>query len=433
MNKNKIITTDQALELVKSDFHIVIGLGACEGRDFMENVHKIADRNIRNVTITNCLSMSGGQFMDVRYRDVFNIDGWFYGPAMRGAHKNGNVSFVPNHLHLAGAKRLSHVKPNIYVGAASMPDRHGFVSLSLSNTYEKRMINAADIVILEINPNFPRSFGDLEVHHSQVDYFTETNYMPPVIPDTEPSEKDRKISSFITEYINDGDCLQLGIGSIPNAVAEGLAGKKDLGIHTEMLGSGLMKLVKQGVATGSRKNFYPGKIVATFALGTQELYDFMHDNPSIQIMDGNFVNDPAVIAKNDNQVSINTTIEADLTGQCCSESIGHLQFSGTGGQADTVIGAQKSKNGKSFIALHSTAMVRKEDGERHEVSKIAAMLKKGAIVSLSRNDVDFVVTEYGVAALRGTNVKERAKQLIGIAHPNFREELTHQAKELLYI
>ncbi|MCL2350663.1 MAG: 4-hydroxybutyrate--acetyl-CoA CoA transferase, partial [Defluviitaleaceae bacterium] len=403
------------------------------GKIFMENVHLIANNSVSNVTITNCLPMSGGQFMDAEYRDYFNIDGWFYCPPMRGAHKNGNASFVPNHLHLAGVKRLSHAKPNIYVGVASMPDKHGYVSLSLSNTYERRMIEAADIVILEINPNFPRTFGDLEIHVSGVDYFIEADYAPPIIPDSEPSEKDRIISGFITDYINDGDCLQLGIGSIPNAVAEGLSGKKDLGIHTEMLGSGLMKLAKMGVANGTRKNYHPNKIVATFVLGTQELYDFVDDNPSVVIMDGHYVNDPAVIGRNDNQVSINTTIEIDLTGQCCSESIGHVQFSGTGGQADTVIGAQKSKGGKSFIALHSTAMVRGEDGQRHEVSKIVPMLKPGAIVSLSRNDVDFVVTEYGVAALRGTNVRERAKRLIDIAHPDFRDDLMKQARELMFV
>ncbi|MCL2235027.1 MAG: 4-hydroxybutyrate--acetyl-CoA CoA transferase [Defluviitaleaceae bacterium] len=432
MYDNKIITIDQAVNLVKSDYHIVTGLGAAEGRGFMEHLHTVAG-NVRNVTVTNCLPMSGGQFMDGEFKKSFNIDGWFYSPGLRSAHKNGNISFVPNHLHLAGAKRLFHIKPNIFVAPATMPDKHGFMSLSLSNTYEKRMIDAADIVILEINPNFPRTFGDLEVHISQADYLIRTDYMPPIIPDSEPSEKDRIISKYITDYINDGDCLQLGIGSIPNAVADGLAGKKDLGIHTEMLGSGLMKLAKAGVANGSRKNFYPGKIIATFALGTEELYDFLDDNPSVMILDGNHVNDPAVIAKNDNMVSINTTIEIDLTGQCCSESIGHMQFSGTGGQADTVIGAQKSKNGKSFIALHSTAMVKNAAGERVETSKIVPTLKPGAIVSLSRNDVDFVVTEYGVASLRGTNVRERVNRLIAIAHPNFREELTTQAKELMYI
>ena len=430
MYKDKVITPKQATQLVKDGYHIVTGLGASEGKLFMENLH---ETDATNVTVTNCLPMTGGQFMDEKYTDKFNIDGWFYCPRMRASHKNGNASFVPNHLHLAGAKRLAHVKPNIYVGAASMPDKHGFISLSLSNTYEKRMIDAADITILEINPNFPRTFGDVQIHYSEVDYLIEANYDAPTIPDGEPSEKDLKISEYILEYINDGDCLQFGIGAIPNAVAAGLTGKKDLGIHTEMLGTGLMKLAQAGAATGKLKNYHPGKIVTTFILGTKELYDFVDDNPSVMVLDGKYVNDPAVIGRNDNQISINTTIEIDLTGQCCSESIGHTQFSGTGGQADTVIGAQRAKNGKSFIALHSTAMVRGADNERVETSKIVATLKPGAIVSLSRNDVDFVVTEYGVAALRGTNVKERVQRLIAIAHPKFRDELMEQAKNLKYI
>ncbi|MRR30605.1 4-hydroxybutyrate--acetyl-CoA CoA transferase, partial [bacterium] len=226
-------------------------------------------------------------------------------------------------------------------------------------------------------------------------------------------------------------CIQLGIGGIPNAVANYLHDKKDLGVHTEMLTTGLMRLAKMGVITGEKKTLHRGKMVATFALGTQELYDYLDHNPAILILDGGYVNDPAVIGLNDHQISINTTLEIDLTGQCCSESIGSLQFSGTGGQADTAIGAQNSKEGKSFIALYSTAMVKNPlTGEREEVSKIVPQLKPGAAVTLSRNDVDFVVTEYGVAALRGTNIRERVHRLIAIAHPDYREDLLKQAKDL---
>jgi len=428
--KDKIITITDALSMVKSNDMIVTGLGSAEAQLFMNNLHTIADK-VENVTVTNCLPMSIGEFLKAEYRKSFNVDGWFYSPPLRKAHQNGNISFIPNHLHLAGVKRLDHVKPNIYVGSATMPDKHGYISLSLSNTYERRMIDGADIVILEINPNYPRTFGDVEIHYSEVDYLVQAEYQVPAIPDVVSSEKDKIIGKYIADMVEDGDCFQLGIGGIPNAVAAALKGKSDLGIHTEMMTSGMVDLVKLGVVNGSKKTLHKGKIVCTFALGNKELYEFLDDNPSVLIMDGNYVNSPDTIAQNDNMVSINTTLEIDLTGQCCSESIGPVQFSGTGGQADTAIGAQKANNGRSFIALYSTAMVRsKETGNKEEISKIVPMLKQGAIVSLSRNDVDYVVTEYGVASLRGTNVRERVERLIEIAHPKFKEELRVKAHEI---
>jgi acyl-CoA hydrolase len=288
--------------------------------------------------------------------------------------------------------------------------------------------------MIEMNPNLPRTFGDLELHIDDVDYVIETDYEIPTLPDIEPNEKDLLIGQFIADQINDGDCIQLGIGGIPNAVAASLMDKKDLGIHTEMMTTGMMKLMKAGVVNGKRKNVNRGKAVCTFALGSKELYDFIDDNPSIVIKDGYWVNDPWVIGQNDNQVSINTTIEVDLTGQCASESIGPVQYSGTGGQADTAIGAQRSKNGRSYIALYSTANVKnKETGERSPISKIVPMLKQGAAVTLSRSDVDHVVTEYGIAKLRGASVRERTKRLIAIAHPDFREGLRQEAIRLGYI
>lgn len=428
--KEKVITLEQALDMIKSDMNVVTGLGAGEAQLIMNNIHTIADR-VRNVTITNCLSMANGEFLKEEYVDSFNIDGWFFSPPLRKAFKNGNVSFIPNHLHLAGWKRLAHVKPDIFVGTASMPDEHGFISLSTSNTYESQMIEKADIVIMEINPNYPRTFGDVEIHYTDIDYFIEADYKVPSLPDVIPNEKDKKIGAYIAELINDGDTIQLGIGGIPNAVASALKGKKDLGIHTEMMTSGMVDLIECGAVTGKKKTLHKGKHVATFALGNQKLYDFINNNPSVMILNGKYVNDPAVYGLNDNMVSINTALEVDLTGQVCSESIGHIQFSGTGGQADTAIGAQNAKNGRSFIALYSTAMVRNpETGEKEEKSKIVPFLKPGAIVTLSRNDVDMVVTEYGVAHLRGTNVRERIERLVAIAHPDFREDILREAHEL---
>lgn len=427
----KYITLDQALDLVKSGDVIVTGLGAAEAKEMSKNLHKIADK-VKNVTVTTCLPQEPGEyFMNPEYKELFRMDGWFYTGVMRKAQKNGNISLIPNHLHLTAFKRQFHKKTNIFWGTATLPDKHGYMSLSLSNIYEKRVLKEADLVILEVNKNYPRTFGDVEVHIDEVDYLIEVDYLPPILPDAAPNEKDLLIGKLIADRINDGDCIQLGIGGIPNAVAASLMDKKDLGVHTEMFTTGIMNLIKAGVITGRKKNFNYGKHVAGFAFGTKELYEFLDDNPSVMIMDGYWTNDPYVISQNDNQVSINTSIEVDLTGQCASESIGHMQFSATGGQSDTAVGAQMSKNGRSFIALYSTAMVtNKETGEKEEISKIVPFLKQGAAVSLSRNDVDMVVTEYGIAELRGTTIAERVERLIAIAHPKFREELKRQAKEL---
>lgn len=426
---SKLITVEEALAKVKSGDVIVTGLGAAEAGAFMGQLHTIADR-VKDVMVTNCLPTHPSKIYDPEYKDIFSVEGWFYAPALRKAHPQGNMSFIPNHLHLAASKRLFHVKPDIYVGAATMPDKHGYVSLSLSNTYEKRMLEQAKLVILEINPNMPYTFGDVQVPVSDVDYMIEVDYEPPEMPDAPCSEKDKIIGKYIADLVPDGACIQLGIGGIPNAVAEALQVKNDLGIHTEMLTTGMMKLAKMGVVTGKNKQFEKGKIVTTFAMGTKELYEFMDMNPSIAIMDGAWTNDPYVIARNDNQISINTTLEVDFTGQCASESLGSKQFSGTGGQADTAIGAQMSKNGKSIIALYSTTMVKGADGVKHEVSKIVPQLMLGATVSLSRNDVDIVVTEHGVAHLRGTSIRERVEKLIAIADPKFRDELWQQAVDI---
>ena len=427
----KYVTTAEALALVQSGDYIVTGLGSAEARDFMTNLHTIADR-VKGVIVSNCLPMGNYEFMvNPAYKNSFTTESWFYTPALRKAQPNGNVSFIPNHLHLAATKRIFYRTPDVYVGIASMPDKHGYVSLSLSNTYEMKMIKSAKTVILEVNPNAPRTFGDVQLHVDDVDYLVKADYPMPEIADAEPNEKDLAIGKIIAEMINDGDCIQLGIGGIPNAVAASLMGKKNLGVHTEMLTGGMVKLAKAGVITGKCKQTFPGKMVAAFAMGTKELYDFIDDNPSVAILDGGYVNDPYVIAQNDNQVSINTTIEVDITGQCCSESIGSRQFSGTGGQSDTAVGAQKSKNGKSIIALYSTAMVKNPTtGEREETSKIVCQLKPGAAVSLSRNDVDWLVTEYGAVNLRGTGLAERARRIISVAHPNFREQLTREAISL---
>lgn len=426
--KEKVISLEKALSFVKSNDQIVTGLGCEEAQAFMDGLPTIANR-VKNVTITNCLPLGKCEYLKREYRHSFNCDGWFYSPLLRKAHPNGNVSFIPNHLHFAGPRRLEHIPhPDIFVAVCSKPDKHGYVSLSLSNTYEKRCLDAAKLVILEVNPNYPRAFGDCEVHINDVDYFVEVNYPIPVVPEGVFSEKDKIIGDLIAKEIRDGDCIQIGIGGIPNALCASLGNKKHLGIHTELLTTGMMKLIKAGVIDNSCKQIQKGKSVTTMIMGTPELYEFVDDNPTVAVMDGSYVNNPYVIAQNDNQVSINTALEVDLTGQVCSESIGSVQFSGAGGQADTAIGAQLSKGGRSFICLYSTAFVKNPaTGEKEEVSKIVAQLKAGAIVTLQRQDVQFIVTEYGIADLHGLNVRERVAALIKIAHPKFREQLKKDA------
>lgn len=428
--KGKYITIDEALNLFKDGDEVLFGMAASEPQLMAAKIHEAVDKNhLTNLNITNCLAIRGdAPYLSEEYSDRINVSSWFYDPALRRLHKHGNASFIPNHLHLASKKRFEYKHYNYFVGVASMPDEHGFISLSLSNVYEKDAIEHCDFSIIEVNPNFPRTLGDMEVHISNIDYLIKVDYPAPVIPEIPLNDKDRAIGKFIADKIDDGACIQLGIGGIPNAVAEALKDKKDLGIHTEMFTSNMVDLIKCGAVTGNKKQIQQGKHVAAFAYGSQEMYDFINDNPSVQILRGSYVNDPYVIGQNDNQVSINASIEVSLDGQCASESIGTTQFSGAGGQSDTAVGAQNSKGGKSFIALYSTAMVKnRETGEREEKSKIVPILTPGAAVTLSRNDVDMVVTEYGVAELKGTNLKERALALIQIAHPKFREELFEEA------
>lgn len=428
--QNKIITVAEALSKIKSGDHIVSGLAGAEPQLMLAKLHEIHDR-VTDVHVMTCLPMGLYDFYSSpAYKKSFLMEGWFYSGPMRKCHDYKNVTFIPNHLHFSAKKRIDFKKPNIYMGNCSWIDEHGYVSLGLSAVYEVEMIEAADLVILEMNPNVPRTFGDTTLHISQVDFIIEADYEMPELPSAEINEKDKIIGKLIADLIEDGSTIQLGIGGIPNAVADALKIKKHLGIHTEMFTDGMVDLFESGAIDNTHKAIHKGKMVAAFALGSEKLYKFINNNPAVEILDGAYVNDPHVIGQNSKMISINTSIEVDLTGQCCSESIGTKQISGTGGQADTAIGAQNSKGGKSFIALYATTTVKDpETGEYVEKSKIVPILTPGAIVSLSRNDVDYVVTEYGVASLRGTSIRERVKRLIEIAHPDFRSWLEEESEK----
>lgn len=351
------------------------------------------------------------------------VNSWFTSHVSRKAVQNGWADFVPNYFHEV-PKLLRECWPIDVAGTVVSPmDEHGYFTCSLSVAYTMEAIKKAKRVVVQVNPNAPRTYGNCHIHISEIDCIIECDdpivelKIPPV------SQVEESIGAYIAELIENGSTLQLGIGGIPNAVCKALLNKKDLGIHTEMFTDGMVDLMLSGAVNNSKKTILPGKTLGTFALGTTRLYEFMNDNPIIEMHPVDFTNDPYNIGKNDNVVAINATIEVDLLGQCCSESLGHVQWSGTGGQADFVRGANISRGGKSFITTASTA-------KNGTVSSIVPTLKPGASVTTNKNDVDHVVTEFGVAKLRGQTARQRALNLINIAHPDFREELMAEARRM---
>ncbi|MCL4515034.1 MAG: 4-hydroxybutyrate CoA-transferase [Firmicutes bacterium] len=346
---------------------------------------------------------------------------WFSSGLTRTGVNEGWMDFTPGHFsEIPGL--MSHLA-DVVMAIVSPLDKHGYFTLGVTVDYTSNAAARARLVIVEVNPNMPRTLGSGHLHVSEVSYIVEDGSPIAELPDPPITETDAAIGRYIAELIEDGSTVQIGIGGIPNAVAKLLAEKKDLGIHTEMLTSSIVDLVEAGAVTGKKKTLHPGKIIGNFAFGTRRLYDFMDDNPSVEMHSVAYTNNPYVIGQNYKMVSINSTLEVDFLGQCASESIGPKQFSGTGGQSDFVRGANLSPGGKSFMALPSTA----KDGK---VSRIVPMLAQGAVVTTSKNDVDHVVTEFGVAKLRGKTARERALALISIAHPDFRAELKDGARKM---
>ena len=348
----------------------------------------------------------------------------FYGPASRAGGQAGWVDFTPNYFSEIPAQiERGQIPAEVVFSMASPMDAHGYFSLSLGADYTMAAVAKARTVLLEVNPNVPFAYGNCLVHVSQVTALVESS--DPVLevglPTIGPVQA--AIGKQVADLVEDGSTLQIGYGGIPDAVVMQLTDKHDLGIHTEMIGDGIMTLVESGAVTNRRKNYLPGKMIATFALGSAKLYRFMDRNPMLEMHPVNFTNDPMLAGQNDKLVAINATLQIDLLGQCGSESLGHSPFSGTGGQSDFVRAANRSRGGKAFIVLPSTA---KDD----TISRIAPVLSPGTHVSTSKNDINYVVTEYGVAQLRGKSAGQRARELIGIAHPNFRAELTAQAKHM---
>lgn len=428
--RSKLVAVDDAVSRIESDNDVIVAQCASEPQGCMSRFHIVADR-VRNVRVFSVLTLKEYDFyMKPEMRGHFELASWFHAPGSRAALKagTGTVTYVPNMLHRAATDRIHAHRPDIFFGTCTPPDRHGFVSLSLGITYEKDIIDHARLVVLEVNPRLPRTFGDTQVHVSKVDAFVEHEQEVPSLPAPVPSATDLAIGAHIAGLVEDGATIQLGIGGIPNAAALALKGKKDLGVHTEMLVDSMMELYEQGVITNARKALKPGKFITTFAMGSRKFYDWLDDNLAVEFQRGSWVNNPAVVAQNSKMVSINTCISVDFTGQVASETIGASQYSGTGGQSDTAQGAVAGFDGlgKSIIACASTARGGK-------VSTIVPMLPEGSAVTLHRSHVDHVVTEHGVARLRGKTVRERVHELVAIAHPDFRAELTEKAKGLGYL
>jgi len=428
--QDKLVTASEAARHIGSGCEIVVAQCASEPQGCMAAFHEVAPR-VRDVRVFSVLTLKPYPFYtEPAMKGRFELCSWFHAPGSRQAADagTGTVSFVPNMLHRAAADRLHVRRPDMFFGTCTPPDAKGFVSLSLGITYEKEIMDAARTVVLEVNPELPRTFGDTQMHVRDVDLFVEHPHEVPTLPAPEPSGTELRIGEHIATLVPDGATLQLGIGGIPNAAALALRGKNDLGVHTEMLVDSMMELYELGVITNRRKALLKDKLVCTFAMGSRKLYDWLHDNPAVEFRRGSWVNDPCVIRQNSKMTSINTCLMVDLTGQVASESIGTRQYSGTGGQTDTAAGAQEGLDGlgKSIIACAATA-------KKGTLSTIVPTLPLGTAVTLHRSHCDNIVTENGVAPMRGRTVRERARNLIAVADPAFREELGSAAREMGYL
>jgi acyl-CoA hydrolase len=404
------------------DADLIVGLGNGEPATVLDALEAGGER-LSGVKIHQMFPLRKRRHMHGEFSGLRHVS-WFLSPSNREAFHEGTCDLVPNNFsdvpHLMNRSTLR----TLALAAASPPDRHGYFSLGTHAEYMAAMIGEVPF-FLEVNHGMPRTFGENQVHASQVAGWCEADYPLIELPGRPTRETDRRIAEYVAERIPDGATLQAGIGAIPNEVLALLGDHRGLGVHSELLSDGFVDLVEQGVVTGANKQTHRNKIITTTALGSQRLYDFVDENPGVEFWPVSYTNDPRNIAKEDRMVAINATVEVDFLGQCASESLGSDYWSSSGGQPDFTRGAMFAEHGQSFIVLHSTTA-------DESVSRIVAQLHPGAAVTTFKNIVDCVVTEYGVAELRGSSIRERARKLISIAHPKFREGLTRQAKEIGY-
>ncbi|WKZ38458.1 MAG: acetyl-CoA hydrolase/transferase C-terminal domain-containing protein [Anaerolineales bacterium] len=429
--QERVSTAEEAVKVIKTGDRIFLTGNVSVPQTLLAALVNHAP-NVKDVEICQALTVGAADYVGPAMEGHLRVNSMFISANIRKAVQEGRADFTPVLLSEFPLLFKNGILPvDVAIIHVSTPDEHGFCSLGVEVGLTKSAAESAKIIIAEVNDKMPRTLGDSFIHVSRLTHIVPVNYPIPEHKMTSDGSTDivEKIAGHVAALIPDGATMQLGIGSIPDAVLKFLSDKKDLGIHTELFSDGVIDLVDAGVLTNARKSLHPGKIVAGFILGTKRLYEWVHDNPLIELHRTEYVNDPFVIAQNDRMVAVNSAIEVDLTGQVCADSIGPKLYSGVGGQLDFVYGASRSKGGVPVIALPSTAVMR--DGT--QISKITAMLKQGAGVVTSRNHVRFVVTEYGVADLYGRTIRQRAQALIKIAHPQFHDELKKQAKELNYM
>jgi acyl-CoA hydrolase len=419
--KKKLVTAEEAVAVIKSRSRVYISGNAATPYVLMKALTLRKDE-LKDVELVHVLLLGEDPLSKPEMEGHFRHNSLFVGPADRKAINEGRADYVPIFLHQIPDLFYSDQMPiDVAMLHLSPPDEHGFMSFGVEILASKAAAETAKVVVAQVNEKMPRVLGDSFIHVSRVDKVVEVSEDLPQLEKKSFTEVERKIGHFIAELIEDGSTLQLGIGGIPDAVLSALKGSRDLGIHTEMVSDGVMEAIESGMITGAKKTFHPYKVILTFMLGSDRLYEFADNNPALEAHPTDYTNHPFHVSRNDNMVAVNSAIEVDISGQVCSDSIGTYIYSGFGGQVDFIRGAAHSKGGKPIIALPSTA-------KKGEMSRIVPFLKKGAGVVTTRADVKYVVTEYGVAYLHGKNLQERTKALINIAHPDFRDDLIKEAK-----
>ena len=423
MMNHKEKTIEEILSIISEHEDVIVSMGNGEPDYILSAIDQNPDA-FSSLKIHQMLEMNHRKYINGEYPHIRYVS-YFLNQHSRRAFVAGNCDLVPNHFHQMPELLMETTNKPIVLAQASTIDNDGYFSLGVVAEYTASFIGKAPF-ILQINEHVPKTNGRNKIHISDVEAIIHHDQPLHALPEIPIKEIDIKIAEYIAERIDNGSTLQVGIGGIPNAVISLLKNHRDLGIHTEMLTDGCAELFKEGVITGNKKNTHIGKMVATFALGSKDLYDFMDQNEHVEMLTVDYVNDPRNIAKEDNMVTINATTEIDFYGQCASETVAGKYYSSTGGQADFGQGVRFSKNGKGFICLYSTA-------KNDTISKIQPTLTKGQVITTTKNDIDYVVTEYGIAQLKGKSIQQRTKELIQIAHPKFRDELTFEAKKLRFI